>query len=266
MNYISKMLLTVAVPVTAMNADPNFLDTAAVQIFRNENPGNQSDLEVALGEAIRTGNLETAKVLLDKKNFADQKTQLLELLKPMGDGMKDPTEVIADLLYTVDIASAIGRLPGPTLGRLVLRSDLDMVTLLVDNGADVNHEDLYLLPPLRFVIGEGLEFSESPRSAEQEENSLKIANLLIDKKANVNRADGYGYTLLHIAASLNKLELAKILINKKASVNHTDMCGKTALFGAAENKHWDMVDLLINSGADVDHVNKYGQKANLVRE
>jgi len=263
MNYISKMLLTVAVPVTAMNADPNFLDTAAVQIFRNENPGNQSDLEVALGEAIRTGNLETAKVLLDKKNFADQKTQLLELL---GDGMMYPAEVIADLLYTVDIASAIGRLPGPTLGRLVLRSDLDMVTLLVDNGADVNHEDLYLLPPLRFAIREGLEFSESPRSAEQEENSLKIANLLIDKKANVNRADGYGDTLLHIAASLNKLELAKILINKKASVNHTDMWGKTALFRAAENKHWDMVDLLINSGADVDHVNKYGQKANLVRE
>ena len=64
---------------------------------------------------------------------------------------------------------------------------------------------------------------------------VKVAQLLIEKKADVNLSDKWGGTALKHAAQNNSTNVAELLLKQKADVNAQDKAGLTPLMFASES-------------------------------
>lgn len=82
---------------------------------------------------------------------------------------------------------------------------------------------------------------------------------MVEKGADVNALDIYGYTPLIEAAIANQLEIAKLLIKKGALVNKNDLTRGTALHWAVENSNVELTELLLEKGADPNAYTAYSQ-------
>ena len=116
----------------------------------------------------------------------------------------------------------------------------EIVQLLLDNGADVNaNGDRY--DCITALI------------AASKEGHLEIVQLLLDNGADVNfgRND---VTALITASEEGHLEIVQLLLDKGADVNadHNDV---TALIAASENGYLEIVQLLLDKGANVNLAN-----------
>ena len=80
----------------------------------------------------------------------------------------------------------------------------------------------------------------------------EIAELLIDKGADVDAQDVNGWTPLHCAARNGHKEIAELLLAKGADVGVKNKAGFTPLHLAAYWDHTKIVKLLIAEGADVN--------------
>src|ERR1700693_2208058 len=72
---------------------------------------------------------------------------------------------------------------------------------------------------------------------------------LLQKKVDVNAAEGDGSTALHWASYRDDLESADLLIRAGAKVNATNDLGVTPLWAASQNGNAAMVRMLLNAGA-----------------
>ncbi len=82
-------------------------------------------------------------------------------------------------------------------------------------------------------------------------NSLDIAKLLLDHKANPNLPDGSGWTpLIYGAYFGGSAELLTELLNHGADINARNDRGVTALFLASAAGHEEQVKFLLSHGAD----------------
>jgi uncharacterized protein len=72
----------------------------------------------------------------------------------------------------------------------------------------------------------------------------------IQKKADVNVAEGDGATALHWAAYRDDLEIADLLLKAGAKVNATNDLGATPLWAASQNGSASMVKRLLDAGAN----------------
>lgn len=93
-----------------------------------------------------------------------------------------------------------------------------------------------------------------------------LANLLIDKGANVNaviRSDSErkGITALHFAAGYREIGIVKKLISKGADINVRTDSGLTPLHLTALSGAYKVAEFLIKSGADVNITDAKGQSA-----
>jgi ankyrin repeat protein len=117
---------------------------------------------------------------------------------------------------------------------------MEIATLLIVNGANVNGETNHTCPLLNAVNYQ----------------NWSLAKLLIEKGANVNvtMVDYYDnrMTPLHYAARYNNIEVAKLLLAHKASINAKAQAGWTPLHWAAVAGHMEMVALLLDKKADVN--------------
>lgn len=77
----------------------------------------------------------------------------------------------------------------------------------------------------------------------------------LEKTADINLLDEYGYTPLIETMIANDLEKAKILIEVGANVNQKDMTLRSALHWAASNNNAPMCKLLLEQGADANAFN-----------
>ncbi len=88
---------------------------------------------------------------------------------------------------------------------------------------------------------------------------LEVARLLLEHGADVNARSEDGGTPLHFAAFNGHPEVARLLLEHGAEVNAKDEDGATPLHYAAFNGHTDVARLLLEHGAEVNaRDEKYG--------
>ncbi|KAF2998851.1 hypothetical protein E8E13_003394 [Curvularia kusanoi] len=108
----------------------------------------------------------------------------------------------------------------------------DLVRLFLDWGTDIN------------IVIDG----RTALEAAAHYNNLNVAELLLQRGANMNIEDGEygrsGQMLLHIASSRGELEIAKQLLDLGADANAPDESGCTALEIALRWNHPEIVELL----------------------
>jgi len=135
-----------------------------------------------------------------------------------------------------------GSWPGRTpLHIAVDQNHQDVVTFLIEKGANVNEKDDSGYEPLHLI------------------NSKAVGVLLIEKGSDINTRNENGQTPLHLAAMWNHKEAAAILIEKGADLNARDNGGQTPLHEAASQSRKDVTALLLKKGADVNAKDNEGQ-------
>ncbi|KKP25019.1 MAG: hypothetical protein UR12_C0049G0006 [candidate division TM6 bacterium GW2011_GWF2_30_66] len=119
-------------------------------------------------------------------------------------------------------------------------NNLDIVTLLLNKGADANIASDYGWTPLYWACYK---------------NNLELVKLLLDygAKESINKVDKlFGKTPLYWACGNDNLDIVTLLLASGADINKADEDGRTPLFLACENNNLEIVKLLLANGADID--------------
>merc|ERR1719510_675057 len=101
----------------------------------------------------------------------------------------------------------------------------DVVQLLLDNNADIDHRDSNVKTALMFAAWKG---------------HKDVIQVLLDNGANVNHQDKKGYTALMKAAQYGHKEVVQLLLDNGANIDKQDSEGFTALILAAINRKKDV--------------------------
>ncbi|XP_069670308.1 uncharacterized protein [Periplaneta americana] len=157
------------------------------------------------------------------------------------------------------------------------KGDLEMVSLLVVKGADVNTDDALKLTPLyyaasrrhvnvvQFLIESGANvnacncYGDSPIHVAALQGNVDLAKLLLDKGADNNPSNKNYVSLLLAAARGGNLDIMRFLMDKGADVNACTKNGESPLLAAAEEENVDIVRFLMDKGADVNACTKTGE-------
>ncbi len=119
---------------------------------------------------------------------------------------------------------------------------IDMVRLLLENGADINAVEPYQNTVLGLAVQSG---------------NLQKIQFLLDAGADINYQKSYGYDVLidamygrDITKDENLLAIIDLLIKRGAKVNGVSYCGESALRRASHTGRFDAVKILLAAGAD----------------
>jgi len=155
------------------------------------------------------------------------------------------------------------------------KSNLEMIKLLVEKGADVNGKSKDGLTPVmaavtaesaaarqeavKFLLEKGADlnvryllngFGVTPLMLAVQQKDLEVVKLILAHKVDVNSYDNNTrWTALMAAVNDNSLEIVKELLAKGANVNFKAKNNVTALAIAQSNNNTEMVKLLTNAGA-----------------
>lgn len=156
----------------------------------------------------------------------------------------------------------------------IIKGNPEIVKLLVSKGADVNKNYSGISPLVQsvlynnyaiceFLISKGADVNYTviidnrnygtPLTLASEEGYLKIARLLVSKKADVNAKVSGDQTALMLASLKGQTDIVKLLLGVKGlKLNEVNDKGATALIMAADMNHTEIIKLLAEKGVDVN--------------
>lgn len=181
--------------------------------------------------------------------------------------------------HTTNVINSKDRNGNSPLSIAVSKQDLEMMRFLIENGADVNIEDFFRVPPIYYAVTKG---------------TKEMIELLIDKKASISGYFSYGNerrtlvgwaidknspekvevllkhgaspdgkfdlndysqdSCLHIAIQKDYQKIVELLIEYHADVNVKNEQGETSIYLAIRSKRPEMIKLLYDNSADIDNV------------
>jgi len=110
-----------------------------------------------------------------------------------------------------------------------------------------------LLIPTNFEV----EIKEKPLHIATQYNQLEIVKMLLKHpNTDINAQDEFNFAPLHCAAANNSLPIAECLLEKNANINITDSNNQTPLWTASNKGHTEMVTLLLSNNADPNIISK----------
>ena len=151
-----------------------------------------------------------------------------------------------DIKSGVDINERLPDMTFKPIHVAVNTGNLDIVKLLLDNGASINMKDTFGYTPLHHAANR----KKNHDSMEINAKLIDIANLLIDRGANLNVDSISDDTPLDLAARNGDLEMVELLINKGANLRYSEK----ALHHASEKGHLPMVKYLVEKGYPVNKI------------
>ena len=206
--------------------------------------------------AVQTGNLDCVKVLLNYK--AD--------IEGQGESFKcrvfQPDDGVIRSTYLPEFESPY---TGPPLFLAAANGNLDILSYLFEQGADVNASSSSspgrCFRVLRFREKEIL-FWHTPLIVALTKGHNDAFTFLIDKGADVNLQDHAGYTALHHAVKSENFDALTCLVHNGADVNlFTSYEHSTPLMLACQSHNMEAINALLNKGADVNLQDRKGQSA-----
>lgn len=221
---------------------------AALKLDKSEiNVGEPRDFKTALCVAAELGHWEIVKTLV--KAGAD-----------------------------INLVDKTGRSP---LMFAVARDQLEMVSLLLESGANANAQrvvekgitplilaSVMNRPKIVKALLRKRALVDQPdfrgRTALMEASfhgHESVVSLLIKVGANMNAKDRNGGSAMMFAAMMNRVEAAKTLVKAEAIVDLPDNQGRTPLMGAAMMGHRPMVQFLLKAGANKNFRSRSGETA-----
>ena len=120
---------------------------------------------------------------------------------------------------------------------------MEMVTYLIENGADVNGKSKAGKTPLSMAV-------EPRQDPDVREPFYEIAEFLLSRDSS--------YTIFE-AASLDDFERVKQLLEENAELVNFEANREPVLFAAIRQGHTETVDLLLNYGAEINVKGRYGE-------
>ncbi|WP_264330909.1 ankyrin repeat domain-containing protein [Wolbachia endosymbiont (group B) of Erebia ligea] len=123
--------------------------------------------------------------------------------------------------------------------------NIQQITELIEAGANINAvTTVQKETPLHIAVRYG---------------HKEVAELLLNKGANVNAVERRKWTPLHTAVKSGKVEVAELLLDRGANVNAVDNLDMTPLHFALKYNREELVRLLLDRGANVNAVDKKGR-------
>jgi ankyrin repeat protein len=226
--------------------------------------------------AIDTGDYNTVKNCIHEGvsvtssvgsvGFTDYRTQTRNFSDPLF-GFFSSQKKISPLLVGMSKDTKFGESPLYTAAR---KGHVEIATLLIEHGAQLNHEESQGLTPLHVAVQEEQESmverllslgatvdaetfdGSTPLFFSLERNNKNITHLLLQADANPNHVDKDGEFPLYVASLRGFADRVKELLVAGAKVNLAKPNGVTALFVAAQSGHNTTMELLFERGADVE--------------
>lgn len=112
----------------------------------------------------------------------------------------------------------------------------DIVKYLVENGADLNIQDINENTALMYAVY----------------NNRKIAEYLITQGSNLDLINNRNCNSLHIASSIGNLAIVDILYNRGMNIDQTDINGNSSIFVALLNKQYNVVKYLLKKNININ--------------
>ena len=223
----------------------SYIDTAKILIENGANI-NAVDIEgwSALSYAINNGDIEIAKLLLENK--VKIKDELLIAIKsPIVESRINIMKLLIENGANINYTDENGFNP---LNIAIESGDMELTKFLITNGANVNS----LIQDGVSLIGYAIA-----------QNNMDLLQILIENGANVNytNGDSWADTPLKTASRLGLDNVVRILLTRNADINAVDMNGNTALHTAALNSQLSIVKLLLEKNPNLDIQNKVGNTA-----
>ncbi|ARF02841.1 SWPV1-282 [Shearwaterpox virus] len=162
------------------------------------------------------------------------------------------------------------------LHKAVEYRNVNITSILLHRGADANSKDIFdfgtlhilsMFTGIRHLFDTGYKIEDiysirnynyAPLEKDHDTKTLKIADMLLTSKANINMSTKYGSTPLHIAVKYKNHSMVKFLLEKGADINVLDCKNNTPIFYACYYGNLYMSKLLISYGAKINLINKYG--------
>jgi ankyrin repeat protein len=153
---------------------------------------------------------------------------------------------------------------------------VDIVQLLLDQGADIEAKNELFATPLHIAVWAGYQdivelllldnkanieakYADgiSPLHVAVLKGYRSIVELLLDRGASTGAKDNEGWSPLHIAASKGdgckgNIVMIRLLIKKGADIEATDNEGNTALHTATSQAYIHVIKLLLKKGANIE--------------
>ncbi|CAG8385864.1 unnamed protein product [Penicillium salamii] len=121
---------------------------------------------------------------------------------------------------------------------------VDIIELLLNNGADVESRD---------------ETGRTPLSWAVENGHLNVTELLLENGANTESQDKTGRIILSWAVKGGFVDIIELLIKNGTKLESRDQSGRTSFSWAVENRFLDTIQLLLNNGAELESRDETGR-------
>ena len=203
------------------------LSTGAVKFIGNRICSQPEDSQ--LSSYLHTPPALYASISLELNNLAifllenEEETRIKEGLSYSW------SDIAKKVLYNHEIL--------PTLHLAVRQGNEQLVSRLLDKGADINCRDFNGKTCFHYAVLM---------------NNCGMTLLLLKRGADVNQIISFKLSALHIASEKGYKQMVELLLEKGADVNLTRSGECSALALASRRGHKQIVELLLEKGADID--------------
>ncbi|KAF2883925.1 hypothetical protein ILUMI_22242 [Ignelater luminosus] len=148
--------------------------------------------------------------------------------------------------------------------------EINMIDLLLSNGADVHASDIRNVTPIVDstvhgnveVLHHFLHRGINMQSIEYDGRNLlyaaismgyqDVVDLLLSHGFDIESKDNTGGTSLHVAADYGHISIVELLLSKGANINAKDNDGRTAMVRALHRGYTQIVALLLSEGSEIE--------------